>query len=347
MVAAATLLLVTFLLRPTPPAADARQPPPPQPAEVLDFRIRLLTRDAVILIVTGSVLAMAAGVWLSRRMTRPLEQLADGAATIGAGELSFRVTPTGSAELRELAFSFNQMAADLEASERLRRNLFADVAHELRTPLTVIQGNLRALLDDVYPLDKAEVARLYEQTRHLSRLVSDLHELALAEARQLPLHKEWVDANAWVSDAVEIFAPLAEEQEVAVTMALPATSPQVWADQARLTQVLHNLLGNALHHTTTGGQIRLQLTQQDESIRLEVADTGEGIAPEHLAHIFDRFYRADPARDRDTGGAGLGLALVRAMVEAHGGQVAAASAGIGYGSVFTVTLPLNSAETKQ
>jgi signal transduction histidine kinase len=267
-----------------------------------------------------------------------LEELAKGTETIGAGDLSYRVKPQGSAEIVALAQSFNGMAGKLEEGERLRQNLLTDVAHELRTPLTVLQGNLRAILDDVYALDKAEVAHLYDQTRHLHRLVSDLHELAQAEARQLPLNLQTTDLVWLVEDAVAIFAPIAEAEELQLQVNLPKIPVMVQVDQARITQVLQNLLVNALRHTPAGGCITVRLTV-DEVVKLIIQDTGEGIDAEHLPYLFDRFYRTDNARDRDHGGAGLGLAIVRALVEAHEGQVAVASAGRGQGSTFTITLP--------
>lgn len=337
IIAALALLSIGFLLRPGP-SADR---PPPNEAERIEFRTRaaeILTRSLISVVVVGSVLGIAAGVWMSRRLTAPLEELAKGTETIGAGDLSYRVKPQGSAEIVALAQSFNGMAGKLEEGERLRQNLLADVAHELRTPLTVLQGNLRAILDDVYALDKAEVAHLYDQTRHLHRLVSDLHELAQAEARQLPLNRQTTDLVWLVDDAVAIFAPIAEAEELQLQMNLPKAPVLVQIDQARITQVLQNLLVNALRHTPAGGRITVRLTV-DEAVKIIIQDTGDGIDAEHLPYLFDRFYRTDSARDRDHGGAGLGLAIVRALVEAHGGQVAAASVGRGQGSTFTITLP--------
>jgi len=251
---------------------------------------------------------------------------------------------TGSDEVREVAQAFNEMAAALEQAESLRRNLVADVAHELRTPLSVLQGNLRAILDDVYPLDKAEVARLYDHTRLLSRLIGDLRELAQAEAGQLELNLQEIDLVGLLADMVAAFGPVAEAEGVALDAQIPADLPRVPADPARISQVLHNLLANALRHTPAGGTISLHAgyeAGERQHVWLTVQDSGEGIAAEHLPHVFDRFYRGDPARSRATGGAGLGLAIVRAIVEAHGGQVSAASDGIpGHGSAFTVRLPL-------
>ena len=338
IIAAIALLGIGFLLRPDPPPDR----PPPNAAQRLEFRTRaaeILTRSLISVVMVGSVLGIAAGVWMSRRLTAPLEELAKGTETIGAGDLSYRVKPEGSAEIVALAQSFNGMAGKLEEGERLRQNLLADVAHELRTPLTVLQGNLRAILDDVYALDKAEVAHLYDQTRHLHRLVSDLHELAQAEARQLPLNLQMTDLVWLVEDAVAIFAPIAEAEELQLQVNLPKIPVMVQVDQARITQVLQNLLVNALRHTPAGGCITVRLLLVNAQVKLVIEDTGDGIDAEHLPYLFDRFYRTDSARDRDHGGAGLGLAIVRALVEAHGGTVAVASAGRNQGSTFTITLP--------
>ena len=342
IIAAIAMLMIGFLLRPSPPADR----PAPNAEQQLEFRERaaeFLTRSLLTLVVTSSVVGIAAGVWMSRRMTAPLGELAKGTETVGAGDLTYRVAPQGSEEMVALAQSFNQMASKLEEGERLRQNLLADVAHELRTPLTVLQGNLRAILDDVYALDKAEVARLYDQTRHLHRLVSDLHELAQAEARQLPLNLQTTDLVWLVEDAVAIFQPIAEAEEVHLQVDLPNLAVLVQIDQARITQVLQNLLVNALRHTPVGGQITVRLLvskEREDQVTIAIQDTGDGIEADHLSYLFNRFYRTDGARDRDAGGAGLGLAIVRALVEAHGGTVAAQSPGRGQGSTFTLTLPL-------
>ncbi len=328
-------------------AISRRPNPPPAPPAALspagqDFPTRLATvvvESALTLILVGSVLGIAAGAWLSRRMTAPLDDLAAGAAQVGAGDLTVRVTPKGSDEMVALADAFNRMAADLEQAEQLRQHMLADVAHELRTPLTVLQGNLRAILDDVYPLDKGEIASLYDQTRHLHRLVNDLHELAQAEAGQLPLTLRAVDVAGLLQDVVELFAPLAEAQNVTLTGAQSGRPLLVQADRARLMQVLQNLLTNALRHTPAGGAITVTARTAGPQVEIAVQDSGEGISAEHLAHVFDRFYRTDAARDRDAGGAGLGLAIVRALVETHGGSARVASAGPGQGSTFVVALP--------
>jgi signal transduction histidine kinase len=303
--------------------------------------VRVVINTLLIIAATGGLGGLVYGVVMSRTLTAPLNNLAEGARAIGARDLSRRVEEKGSDEMIAVARAFNEMASHLEQAEQLRRNLLADVAHELRTPLSVLQGNLRAILDEVYPLNQEEMARLYEHTRFLSRLVNDLHELAQAEAHKLPLNLQETDLSQWVKMAVDTFRPSAETKAITLHTELPARLPAVQVDTARLQQVLQNLLANALRHTPAGGTITLWAEPAaNHSVCLSITDTGDGIAPDHLPHIFDRFYRADPARSRDRGGAGLGLAIARAIIEAHGGQIEATSPGIpGQGSTFTIRLP--------
>jgi signal transduction histidine kinase len=331
-----------YALRPNLDLRAGPQPSAAQRARFEEAGQRFFTQGVILLITIGSAVGITAGVWMSRRLTAPLEKLVKGTQAIGERDLSYRVSAQGSEEIRTLAESFNNMATALQTAEVQRQNLLADVAHELRTPLTVLQGNLRAILDDVYTLDKGEVARLYDQTRHLISLVNDLHELAQAEARQLPLLLQKTDINQVVRAAADIIEPVAEVEGITLQLAVSARPVMVQADKARLMQVLQNLLTNALRHTGEDGVIQLQVNATQCEVVITVQDNGEGIMAEHLPHIFDRFYRADRARARDSGGAGLGLAIVRALIEAHGGWVEATSLGLGQGSSFRIHLPANS-----
>lgn len=299
-----------------------------------------VSRYLLLIAFAGGLLGIFFSVAASRNLTAPLNRLAGAARAIGSGQLAERVVVAGSDEVADVALAFNEMAEKLEEAETLRRNLVADVAHELRTPLSVLQGNLRAMLDDLYPLNKEEVTLLYTQTRLLSRLVNDLHELAQAEAGKLSLNMLPLALNELLQETVEAFTPMAEDAAVQVQTNFAPALPAVMADSARLTQVFHNLLSNALRHSGDGGTVTITTAQRAEQLTITFQDTGEGIAPEHLPHLFDRFYRTDRARARDRGGAGLGLAIVRAIVQAHGGEIKATSAGLGQGSTFTVTLPL-------
>jgi two-component system OmpR family sensor kinase/two-component system sensor histidine kinase BaeS len=279
------------------------------------------------------------GILISRGLASPLSHLAEAARMIGARDFSRRVEVKGTAEIAAVSRAFNEMATELETADRLRRNLMADVAHELRTPLTVFQGNLRAILDDIYPLDKSEITRLYDETRILSRLVNDLHELSLAEARQLPLDRKPVHLHLLVEDVVTNFNFAAASESVSVETHLEPDLPPVLADPDRLAQVLHNLMYNALQHTPAGGVISLHAKLDGDYVQLRVKDTGKGIPAEHLPRVFDRFYRVESDRSRETGGAGLGLAIVRAIVEAHDGYITVESDGVpGHGTTFTVRL---------
>lgn len=283
------------------------------------------------------VVGLGAGIVIARVVSAPINDLTKAAHRIGQGDLDVRVKARGSQEMAELAGTFNKMAAELQHAETLRSNLMADVSHELRTPLTVLEGNLRAVLDHVYALDEAEIANLYGQTRHLIRLVNDLRELALAEAHQLPLERQPTDLAALVSETLQAIEPLATEKGVQLAHDLAPLIADV--DPIRIRQVLFNLLSNALRHTPAGGEISIRGAVAAGRVHLTVADTGEGLAPDELAAVFDRFYRADKSRSRETGGTGLGLAIVKAIVEAHEGRIEAFSDGKGRGSRFVITLP--------
>lgn len=321
---------------------------------------RLLLQAGLI----AGILGILLGVAIARGLSAPLGRLATAVRQISRGELNQRVLEKGADEVADLAHAFNDMAANLQQAETLRRNLVADIAHELRTPLSVIQGNLQAILDDVYPLEKAEIAGIYDETLILHRLISDLRELAQAEAGQLSLNIQPTDLVSVIEGAVELFAELAREKEVDLEVNLPADLPTTLADPDRVRQVLHNLLTNALRHTPAGGKIGIvveptepqlelggqhSLRSQQTSgstftppafIRVSVTDTGPGIPPRDLPHVFDRFWRAARSRAREQGGSGLGLAIARQLVEAQGGQIGVESDGVpGQGSRFWFTLP--------
>ena len=315
----------------------------PAPREFQENRTRppyanIVVQSLLTIAVVGGLAGIAFGLVASRWLTAPLNDVAIAARAIGKRDWSRRVEEKGSDEIKDVARAFNEMVTNLEEGEQLRRNLLADVDHELRTPLSVLKGNLRAILDEVYPMNLEEMARLYEHTRFLSRMVNDLHELAQAEAHQLPLDMQATNLSQLAALTAETFRPSAEAKGIALNTNLPENLPPVQVDPARLTQVLQNLLANALRHTPAGGTIAIKTSATPTLVYLSIADTGEGIAPEHLDHIFDRFYRTDMARTRDKGGAGLGLAIARAIVEAHGGQISVASQGVNMGSTFTIQL---------
>lgn len=315
------------------------QVPPEVLAEIEAITQEAIPRQLALFLVIGAVNSILVAVLLSRSLTKPLDELAAAARDIGAQNLGRRVTIQGTDEIADVARAFNEMAARLQEAETLRQSMLADVAHELRTPVSVIQGNLRAILDDIYPLEKEEVARLYEQTLHLSRLITDLRDLAQAEAHQLPLNVAPVDVAQLVKETAVTFRPLCETEKIDLRAELLGKLPPIQADPARLRQCLANLLGNAIRHTPAGGTITIQAEHLPGELQLRVIDTGEGIPPAHLAHVFDRFYRVDSTRSRETGGSGLGLAIAQAIVEAHGGEISVESKGQGRGSQFTIHLP--------
>ena len=300
--------------------------------------LRQVQRSLVWAAVLAAVLSLALGVFVSRLLTAPLARLTTAAQAIAAGDLSQRVQVQSKDEIGDLGAAFNGMAASLAEAETLRRNLIADISHELRTPLTIIQGNIQAILEGVYPLEMAQMAGLYDETRLLTRLVDDLHDLALAEAGQLRLDRTPVNVSNLARTAAGQFDPVAEAADVKLTLETSEDVPEVLGDADRLAQVLRNLLSNAIRHTPAGGQVTMRVGCSGEQVTIQVADTGSGIAPEDLPHVFDRFYRGDKSRSRRGGGAGLGLAITRQLVAAHGGHIEVASSP-GLGTMFTITLP--------
>lgn len=332
---------------------ELSQPLPDSPS--LPFQIRIDAPppfpflrpedNLLILLVVGVVMGILGGVWMSRRLSAPLSQLADVAHQFASRDFSGRVTlkKSGSQEIYEVATAFNDMADALQKSEQLRNNLIADVAHELRTPLTVMSSNLRALIDDIYPLTKTEILHLYDQTRHLSRLVNDLHELSLADAHELPFEKTPVELSDLIHHIADIFTPIAEAEAIQVSVIADEKSLCVFGDRGRLEQVIQNLLVNALRHTPAEGKITFILSKnhQNEMAQISVSDTGVGIDADHLPHVFERFYRADKSRQRESGGTGLGLAIGKAIIEAHGGRMTVTSQTTPpSGTTFTIQLPL-------
>lgn len=315
-----------------------RRPPPPENPARDDDPLGALSRTLQTLLLITVPLGILGSIWISRSLTSPLNQLANAARDVGSGNLDRRLDVSGTVEMREVAHAFNEMTHDLQESEQLRRNLVADIAHELRTPLTVVQGNLRAILDDVYPLNKEEITRLYDQTRILAQLVQDLRDVAQAEAGQLELNLIKTDVGKLVQETAATFSSLVEEEEVALQIETSPNLPTLPVDPTRIAQVLHNLLSNAVRHTPADGVITVTALPAEGGVDISVSDTGAGIAAEHLPRVFERFYRTDRARDRDSGGTGLGLSIARALIEAHGGTIQVHSAGIGRGTTFTISL---------
>ena len=278
-------------------------------------------------------------VWLlSRRTLAPLQSLGATARRLGRGDLSQRAETVGPTEIQELAHSFNVMAEGLEEAERQRRNLTADVAHELRTPLSNIQGYLEAIKDGLIQPTPETIDTLHGQALHLSRLVEDLRLLAQVEAGALQLQLSPTRMEELLQSSVEAVRPRADAKRIDLSLDAEPSLPTADLDATRISQVIGNLLENAITHTPEGGRVAVSARVIDGAIEVTVSDTGPGIAPEDLPRIFDRFYRADPSRERSTGGAGLGLTIARRLVEAHGGAIEVESA-LGKGSRFILRLP--------
>jgi len=325
---------------------------------------RFLTAVNLWLLLAGLLaggLALILGLYLAWQITAPLRQLRSAARAIASGDLSQRVKITSSDEIGDLGQAFNHMAEALERNEQLRRRLMADIAHELRTPLSVIRANLEALQDGVFSLNTESLTPIQEQTLLLARLVEDLRQLALAEAGQLALERQVVNVADLVQQSVDSHRPQAAEKQIELRVSTHEPLPAVSLDPQRIGQVLHNLLGNALRYTPSKGKVTVacwpfearqgQISSPDSLpsallsvaeghwLALTVADTGPGIAPEDLPHVFERFYRGDRSRSRSSGGTGLGLAIARQLVEAHRGQIAAENEPQG-GARFTFVLPV-------
>ncbi len=287
--------------------------------------------------VLVAVAALVAAALLSRQLVGPLRKLTAASEAMAAGDLSQRVEVRTRDEIGELARAFNGMAQDLEAAEGQRQQMTADIAHELRNPLSVIRGNLEAMLDGVYPVDVEHLGPIYEETILLQRLVQDLRLLSLADAGQLQLVQTGVDISALLGAIADSVQAVAEDQGIRLRLIAPEEPLVVVGDTDRLRQVIGNLVSNALRYTPAGGSVTLRSWERGRQVRVAVSDTGPGIASKDLPHVFDRFYRADAARDRASGGSGLGLAIARALVEAHGGQIQVEST-VGEGTTFTIIL---------
>ncbi|MBC8161481.1 MAG: HAMP domain-containing protein [Roseiflexaceae bacterium] len=308
-------------------------------------------RDTVFAIIRSFVLAGGAlaalllllAVLLSRWLARPLRSVTDAALQVAGGQLNVRVAGAHIRELDELARAFNTMSHALGDADRQRRQLTADVAHELRTPLSIVKGRLEGIQDGIYQASPEQVARLLDETALLERLIEDLRVLALAEAGQLQLYPEPVDAAELLHNCAASFTAQADAEGVVLSVAAAEHLPALHVDGQRVQQVLANILANALRHTPAGGQVTLNAVERSgpasQWVVITVADTGSGIAPEALPHIFDRFYRADGSRTRSSGGSGLGLAIARQIVLAHGGEISAEST-LGRGTTVAITLPV-------
>lgn len=316
-------------------------PPPPMGRYEMDFLASVhnsLIWVGALIIIAG----LAVSVMLARSITVPLRRLNEAVRAVQAGHFGGIVPVTTKDEVGRLTTAFNEMNQALATDSERRRRFLADVAHELRTPLTVIQGNIEGMRDGIIDANREELQSLYEETQHLSRLIHDLRDLSLAEAGQLTLEKTPMDFNAFLSQSVDAMRPLTEKKHLSLTLRLHPVG-DICADPSRLYQILSNLLSNAIRYTPEGGSITVSSAKKEENEKkwavFSVSDTGIGMSADDLPHIFEHFYRADPSRNRKTGGSGIGLSIVRELAELHGGYVTAESTP-GKGSTFHVYLPL-------
>lgn len=311
-------------------------PVPPQAAD--QGFLESLNRSLLLAAGAAGVLAVLLTVALSRGISGPIESLISAAQRMEQGNLGQRVEVRGGDEVSQLARAFNSMAEALSRNEMLRRHMVSDVAHELRTPLTNIRGYLEGLRDGVITADSETLDSIHQEAELLGRVVDDLQDLALAEAGQLLLKRQPVALKEVVERAASGVRPHFLVRGMNLETAIVEPLPPVEIDAERVGQVLRNLLNNALSATPEGGTVTMSARPAGDLVEVTVADTGAGIAPEHLPYVFERFYRADPSRTRTTGGAGLGLTIARQIVEAHGCQITAESEP-GHGSRFTFSLP--------
>ena len=296
------------------------------------------TLTIIVVAVAAAGLASLLGLLIATRMTRPLARLEDAATAVANGRLDTRSgLDDRTDEIGSLARSFDIMAADLQATEIARRRFFQDAAHELKTPLAVIDATTSAVIDGVYEHEDRHLETVRDQARLLERIVDDLRVVSLADAGVLPLQREPVDVPAALAAVARDLQARATTAGIVIEV-VPGPPCTVTADPDRFRQILGALADNAIRHTPAGGRVRLLADSAGARTKIAVVDTGPGIAADDLPHVFERFYQADAARDRTTGTSGLGLSIVRALTEAHGGTARAANEP-GGGARFELELP--------
>lgn len=278
-----------------------------------------------------------------REIMRPLSTLTGAVQKVRTGSYGQTVSVERHDEVGVLTESFNEMSEELARNDKMRRQLFANIAHELRTPLAILQGNLEGMIDDIIPTDKKILLSMADETVRMGRLIQDLRDLSLAEINELTLHKEAADINVMLERAVSMLQPLCDEKDLTVQLNLSRDLPSLVIDIDRINQVIYNLLNNAIRYIERGCAITvstLAVTVDGKSyVQVQIADTGKGIAPKDLEHIFQYFYRSEQSRNRKSGGSGIGLALAQQFIRSHGGNIWADST-VGKGMTFTFILPL-------
>jgi signal transduction histidine kinase len=310
------------------------------PQLYLDFRASF--NEALMYAALAAMfVALVISLFFSRSVIAPVRALSRATQRIADGCYDERVQVNGTDELAQLAMYFNQMAEKLNQTESMRRRLIGDVSHELRTPLTAIKGSMEGLMDGVLPATDETFQQVYAEADRLNRLVDDLQELSRVEAHAYILDIKSLDVSTLVQTVTKRLAPHAESKGISLNLNLTPDLPHILADEDRMTQVLTNLTGNALQYTPENGNILISANRVGNEVQIGVRDTGVGIPSEHLPHIFDRFYRVDKSRSRQSGGgSGIGLTIARALIEAQGGRIWVESAGDGKGSTFAFTVPI-------
>ncbi|MBP2633495.1 MAG: integral rane sensor signal transduction histidine kinase [Firmicutes bacterium] len=307
---------------------------PPEQQFILSLKHSLVVAGTMMLGI-GAVVSY----YLARSIAVPVIKLNKAVNDVAAGNLDSTVAVTRQDEVGQLATAFNEMTVKLKSSTVLRQRFLAGVAHELRTPLTILKANLEGIADGVITADQEQIHSLTEEVDRLTKLVGELRELSFLEAGQANPEYRKVDVVNTLRQVIQKSRPLATEKNLLLTIEINEPISTIWADITMLQQMVYNLIMNGIRYTTEGG-IKVTVVQTSEAIEIAVIDTGIGIAEEDIEHIFDHFYRVDQARTKKSGGTGLGLALVKQMVLAHGGQVYVTST-LGQGSTFTLRLPLN------
>ncbi|NPV58769.1 MAG: HAMP domain-containing protein [Actinobacteria bacterium] len=327
-------------------SGEVPPPPPPHPGDLSaekSERLLAINLSYVFTGLLGVVLAFLLSYYLSNRISKPLALLTEATHRVAGGDYGGGVDVKGDKEVEELAEAFKTLSENLARNEALRKKMVTDISHELRSPLAVLRGHLEALEDGVIELDEGVLSVLMENNNLLSRLVEDLRQLALVDAGQIELDLMPVDLEKALRSAVAVFERELAEKEINVEVTIERGLPDALADQGRLSQVLHNLLSNALRYAPRGGRIDIGARADEGEIIIWVADNGPGIEPAELPLVFERFYRTDSSRARDTGGTGLGLSIAKGLVEAQGGRMWAESEP-GSGTAMLFTLPIALAE---
>jgi len=311
-------------------------------SEAQDLEQKFITSvlNAVVLgTLLASLIAIVFGLWLSRKLTKPLEELANVSQKVAKGDFGHYITLNTRDELGSVAQAFNKMSRELEQTQFIRKQMFADISHELRTPLTILGSRIEAALESKGILDAPQLSSLYDEVIRLQDLVKELQDLSYLEAGQIKLNVQEIDLRQFTQDLNFLLEAEANARDIKFDIFVDEKLELIQADMQKLKQIILNLLSNAFHYTQSGGFVQLRMEKNGFNAVIKVIDSGPGIDEEDLPNIFQRFYRADKSRNRATGGTGLGLAIAKGYVDAHNGEISVEST-IGKGTIFIITLPL-------